>query len=84
MCQYTLFPIDKTLPLDYSLGLVGTFGFNQGTGPIVMGYLNCSGSEADLTKCNQNYRYANTKSQCLTHYYDAAVKCEGEYYNVLS
>ena len=60
------------------------FEFNQGTGPILLGYLYCSGSEANLTECNQNYRYTNTKSQCLTHYYDVAVKCEGEYYNVLS
>ena len=77
-----MLPVDNSWLLGFSLGHVGKFEFNQGTGLILLGYLYCSGSEANLTECNQDYRYANTKSQCLTHYYDAAVKCESKHFNV--
>ena len=62
--------------LGYSYGYVGRFGFSQGTGPILLGYLYCSGIEANLVKCSQNYQYTHTYHRCQNHYYDGAVKCE--------
>ena len=80
LCDY----ITLLYTIGFSFGPVGNLKFKQGTGPILMGYLYCSGNEANLTECSQNYRYANTISQCLNHYYDAAVKCECKYCHVLS
>ena len=60
----------------YSYGRVGNLGFSQGTGPILLGYLYCSGTETNLVKCNQNYRYTHTHSGCQNHYYDGAIICE--------
>ena len=48
--------------------------FGQGTGPILMSRVGCSGKESKLLDCSyQQFPY----SSC-THYYDAGVKCEGE------
>ena len=48
--------------------------FGQGTGPILMSSVGCSGKEFNLFDCSyQPFPY----SSC-THYYDAGVKCEGE------
>ena len=65
--------------LDYSYGHVGSLGFSQGTGSILLGYLNCSGTEANLVKCNQNYKHTHVNPGCQYHYYDAAVICECKY-----
>ena len=62
--------------IGYSYGRVGTLGFSEGTGPILLGHLNCSGMEANLMKCNQNYQYTHTNFKCQNHYYDGAVVCE--------
>ena len=64
------------IDIGYSYGRVGTLGFSQGTGPILLGYLNCSGTEANLVKCNQNYQYTHINFKCQNHYYDGAVVCE--------
>ena len=64
----------------YSYGRVGNLGFSQGTGPILLGYLYCSGTETNLVKCSQNYKYTHVYSGCQSHYYDAAVICEGNKY----
>ena len=58
----------------YSYGRVGSLGFSQGSGPILLGYLYCNGEESNLVECSQNYRY--THIYCQSHYYDAAVICE--------
>ena len=55
-------------------GYVGSLGFSQGTGPVLVGYLYCSGNEANLVECSQNYRYTNL--YCQNHYYDIGVKCQ--------
>ena len=60
----------------YTYSRVGSLGFSQGSGPILLGYLYCNGQEANLLECNQNYNSASTSSGCQNHYYDAAVKCE--------
>ena len=50
--------------------------FGQGTGPILMSSVGCSGQESKLLECSyQPFPY----SSC-THYYDAGVKCEGKLY----
>jgi deleted-in-malignant-brain-tumors protein 1 len=58
----------------YTYGRVGNLGFSQGSGPILLGYLYCSGQESNLLQCHQNYQY--TSSYCQDHFYDVAVKCE--------
>ena len=60
--------------LGYSYGRAGSLRFSQGTGPVLLGYLYCSGTEANLVKCDQNYLY--THIYCQDHYYDGAVICE--------
>ena len=62
--------------IGHSYGRVGSLGFSQGTGPILLGYLYCNGNEANLVKCNQNYYYTHVRSDCQNHYNDGAVKCE--------
>ena len=71
-----LFDGFQYINLGYTYGLVGNFGFSQGTGPILLGYLNCSGTEDNLVKCSQNYQYTHTYDECQNHYYDGAVLCE--------
>ena len=57
-------------------GRVGDLGFPQGSGPILLGYLYCTGQEANLTECSQNYNLTRTSSACQNHHsYDGAVKC---------
>jgi deleted-in-malignant-brain-tumors protein 1 len=60
----------------YRYGSVGQLGFSQGNGPVLLGYLYCSGHESNILQCNQDYRYTSTQYQCQNHYYDAAIKCE--------
>ena len=62
--------------IGYAYGWAGSLGYPQGSGPILLGYLYCTGDEANLLECRQNYNYASTSSGCQNHYYDAAVKCE--------
>ena len=62
--------------IGYSFGRVGTLGFTQGTGPILLQYLNCNGTETNLVNCNQSYQYTHV---CQNHYYDGAVICEREF-----
>ena len=57
-------------------------GFSQGTGPILFGYLDCNGTEADLVECTQNYN--NTHTYCQSHYYDVAIVCKSKYLNILN
>lgn len=65
--------------VNINYGRVGTLGFSQGTGPILIGYLSCNGGETNLLECSPNYR--STNFFCQNHYYDAGVTCESEYTN---
>ena len=67
--------------IGYKRGSVSSLGFSQGSGPVLLGYLSCAGSEANLVSCSQNYYQTNTVSYCQTHYYDAAIECESESYS---
>ena len=62
--------------LGYSYGSVSALDFSQGQGPILLGYLNCSGREKSLIDCSQNYYTTHSTSLCKQHRYDAAVICE--------
>ena len=59
--------------VSFEYGSVGSFGYSQGSGPILAGYLYCNGDESNLVECSQNYRY--TSLYCY-HYEDVALKCE--------
>ena len=47
--------------------------FGQGTGPILISAVGCSGQESNLLDCP----HQPFPSSTCTHYYDAGVKCEG-------
>ena len=47
--------------------------FGQGTGPILMSAVDCSGQESNLFKCP----YQPFSNSLCTHYHDVGVKCEG-------
>ena len=54
--------------------------FGQGTSPILMSVVKCSGQEANLLDCPyQRFLY----STC-SHFFDVGVKCEGKVYYILS
>ena len=72
------------IDIGYLYGRVGTLGFSQGTGPVLLGYLYCSGTEANLVKCDQNYHHTYTNLKCQNHYYDGAVICEGKFQTMLT
>ena len=46
------------------------YGYGQGTGPILMDDVVCTGSESGLINCT----YDNNTGDC-SHYYDAGVRC---------
>uniref|UniRef100_A0A1X7U210 SRCR domain-containing protein n=1 Tax=Amphimedon queenslandica TaxID=400682 RepID=A0A1X7U210_AMPQE len=71
VCRYM-----GALTIGYQYSRVTTYGFNYGHGPILLGYLYCSGQEQSLIDCNQNYYGTNSASTCKQHSYDAAVICE--------
>ncbi|XP_050956964.1 putative DMBT1-like protein, partial [Labeo rohita] len=49
--------------------------FGQGSGPISMGYVQCSGSETALKDCSSNSQYR----QYCNHNEDAGVVCSGRH-----
>ena len=52
--------------------------FGQGTGPILINSVRCSGHESNLLDCS----YKPFPYSSCSHYYDVGVKCEGKlYYN---
>uniref|UniRef100_A0A1X7ULL6 Deleted in malignant brain tumors 1 protein n=1 Tax=Amphimedon queenslandica TaxID=400682 RepID=A0A1X7ULL6_AMPQE len=57
-----------------SYDLVEGIGFSRGSGPILMGFLNCNGLEANLTLCAQQYFF--TQYYCTNHYYDVGLICQ--------
>lgn len=44
--------------------------FKGGTGPVLFGQLQCTGTESRLTECSSNYYYGATHSD------DAGVRCQ--------
>ncbi len=48
--------------------------FGQGSGPISMAYVKCSGSETALKDCSSDHRYI----QLCKHDHDAGVVCSGK------
>ena len=53
----------------------GSSKFGKGSGPILLGYLFCSGKEESLFDCNRNI-FSVTSGYCTNHYYDYGLKCE--------
>ncbi|XP_019849591.1 PREDICTED: deleted in malignant brain tumors 1 protein-like [Amphimedon queenslandica] len=49
--------------------------YGQGTGPVFLGYMSCTGSENSLLECDRN-PFVVANSQCSNHYYDIGLKCE--------
>ncbi|XP_073725219.1 scavenger receptor cysteine-rich type 1 protein M130-like [Misgurnus anguillicaudatus] len=49
--------------------------FGEGSGPITMAYVECSGSEASLKDCGSDDQFI----QRCSHSYDAGVICSGEF-----
>ena len=47
--------------------------FGQGTGPIFIFVIDCTGQESNLFDCP----YSSIPTSSCTHYYDVGVKCEG-------
>ena len=50
--------------------------FGQGTVPILMSLVQCSGQESNLINCS----YSPFPYSTCSHYYDVGVKCEGKLY----
>ena len=50
--------------------------FEQGTGPILINSVHCSGHESNLLDCS----YRPLPYSSCSHYYDVGVKCEGKLY----
>ena len=48
--------------------------FDKGTGPIVMAYIECTGSETHLANCSASV-YGGASGLGCAHYEDAGVKC---------
>ena len=60
--------------LGYHTALNATTGtFGEGSGPIWLDQITCSGSESNLTQCRSSHRLSNSCS----HSRDAGVICSG-------
>ena len=60
------------LPLGYTT-YVNANLYGQGTGPILMSQVGCSGQESNLIDCS----YRPFPFYTCSHKYDVGVKCEG-------
>ena len=58
---------------------IGSAGFGQGSGPILLDDVTCTGSESTLDKCN-HLGFGVTRS--CTHSEDAGVICSLQGYNI--
>ena len=52
--------------------------YGQGSGPIFLGYMYCSGSEDSLLKCGRSV-FNVVNGGCTNHYYDVGLKCERKF-----
>ena len=52
--------------------------YGQGSGPIFLGYMYCSGSEDSLLKCGRSV-FSVVHGPCTNHYYDVGLKCERKF-----
>ena len=52
--------------------------YGQGSGPIFLGYMYCSGSEDSLLKCRRSV-FNVVNGGCTNHYYDVGLKCERKF-----
>ena len=50
--------------------------YGQGSGPVFLSNLNCTGSELKILECHNDYYAAQT----CAHYKDAGVQCLGRQY----
>ena len=56
----------------------GSSTYGQGSGPVFLGYMHCSGSEDSLMKCERSvFDFVN--GLCANHYYDVGLKCERKF-----
>ena len=71
--------LENTFLIQYSEGsqYFSSNTYGQGSGPILMGYLYCTGSENSLFECSRNV-FSVVSGVCANHYYDVGVKCEGK------
>ncbi|XP_026097795.1 deleted in malignant brain tumors 1 protein-like [Carassius auratus] len=81
VCHYAWDMTDAAVvcrELDCGTAVKATYDahFGQGSGPISMGYLYCSGSEPALKDCSSNSQY--TQQYCKNHNLDAGVICSGQ------
>ena len=68
------FTLIISIGFQYSYG--NSLGYSIASdGPILLGYLYCTGNEDNLAECSQNYQSANTYYKCLSHNYDTFLKC---------
>ena len=61
----------------YSFGAIPRYGasYGEGSGPIFISQLQCSGSESNILDCARDmYAVRHCK-----HYQDAGVECQGKY-----
>ena len=49
--------------------------YGQGSGPIVFGYMSCSGNEDTLFDCHRN-EPSVALGTCTSHSYDVGLRCE--------
>ena len=58
----------------------GSSTYGQGSGPIMFGYMYCSGNEDSLFDCSRSV--FTVTSSCSNHYYDLGLKCERKRLNM--
>ena len=56
----------------------GSSTYGQGSGPIFLGEIRCSGSEDSLLKCGRSV-FNVVNGGCTNHYYDVGLKCERKF-----
>ena len=56
----------------------GSSTYGQGNGPVLFGYMFCSGSEDSLLKCGRSV-FSVVHGPCTNHYYDVGLKCERKF-----
>ena len=57
-----------------SVTYINASQFGQGTSPILMSGVDCSGQESNLLEC----LYQPFSNSLCTHYHDVGIKCEGK------